>query len=174
MSQPFLGTHVEDLRRSSHAVLPIYRHRPHVMGSDGEFPSASSVTVVARLSLCCTPSRSPSSPHFPSKYFFTFYNFLYINFCPPISAPVRARVFGLARRVRLSLPASARPSFTPELILALTHGRLSFLSFRDGAAAVYLPLPLVRTVWRVGLAEVAPSTPSSALLVDQIVRAASH
>ena len=47
-------------------------------------------------------------------------------------------------------------------------------AFRDGAAAVCLPLPLVRTAWLVGLAEVAPSPPSSALLVDQITRAAPH
>ena len=46
---------------------------------------------------------------------------------------------------------------------------------RDGAAAVCLPLPLMmRTVWCVGLAEVAPSTPSGALLVVQATRAASH
>ena len=64
-----LLVHIEDLRRSAHAVLSIHSHRPHVMGSDGEFPSASSVTVVARLSSCCAPSRSPSAPLFSTKFF---------------------------------------------------------------------------------------------------------
>ena len=45
---------------------------------------------------------------------------------------------------------------------------------RDGAAAACSSLLPLRTVWRVGLAEVAPSTPSGALLVHQATRAASH
>ena len=43
----------------------------------------------------------------------------------------------------------------------------------DGAAAVRLLLSFVRAVWRVSFAEIAPSTPSGALLVDQATRAAS-
>ena len=51
---------------------------------------------------------------------------------------------------------------------AYSRAPLLLPAFRDGAAAVCLPLPLVRTVWLVGLAEAAPPTPSNALLVDQI------
>ena len=88
---PSLGTRRKcDLRRSAHAVLSIHSHRPHVMGSDDELPSASSFTVVARLSSCCAPSRSPSAPLFSGKIFFSSCNFLYIHLCPPTPAPVRA------------------------------------------------------------------------------------
>ena len=71
----------------------------------------------------------------------------------------------------------------------LIDGRLSFLprsatmaeieiTDDDGTGlqefVVCLPLPLVQAVWRVGLAEVVPSTSSDALLVDQATRAASR
>ena len=44
------------------------------MGSDDEFPSASSVTVVARLSSCRAASRSPPPPLFSRTQFFSFDN----------------------------------------------------------------------------------------------------
>ena len=47
-------------------------------------------------------------------------------------------------------------------------------AFRDDAVTVCLPLSSVRTVWHVGLAEVAPPTPSGALQNGQAPQAASH
>ena len=160
--------HVEDLRRSSHAVLPIHSHRPHVMGSDDEFPSASSVTVVARLSSCRATSRSPSPPLFSAHTFF-----LLITFCTKTSVlqflPPFAPEFLVSRGGFGSLPCVGSPIFHARAESgAYSRAPLLLPAFRDGAAAVCFPLPLVRTVWLVGLAEVAPPTPSNALLADQI------
>ena len=85
-----LLVHVEDLRRSAHAVLSIHSHRTDAVGSDDEFLSTISVTVFARLS-CCAPSRSPSAPLFSGKFFFLlFVIFLYnitcvLPFIPPFA-----------------------------------------------------------------------------------------
>ena len=92
------------------------------------------------------------------------------NFSPRSRPSFWSREQGSALPPRVGLPilhARAQSG-------AYSRAPLLSPAFRGGAAAACLPLPLVRTVWRVGLAEVAPSTPSSALLVDQITRAASH
>ena len=126
-------------------MLLIHSHRPHVMGSDVEFCSVSSVTVVARLSSCCAPSRSPSAPLFSGK--FCFCNFLYIyvlvfsNSCP------RSRLSFWSREEDSALP--------PRVGSPILHARAEFgaylrapffpPAFRDdGAAAVCLSLPSVR------------------------------
>ena len=53
----------------------------------------------------------------------------------------------------------------------ILHARDEYIAFRNGAATVYLSLPFARTTRHVGLAEMAPSMASSALLVDQVPRA---
>ena len=63
--------------------------------------------------------------------------------------------------------------------MGLTHGRLPLLPLSatetDSAAAVCLLfLPLALRVGSVGLAATASSTPSEALLIDQVARAASR
>ena len=126
--------------------------------------------VIACLPSCCAPSRSASASPLPGKYFPScFHIFLHITLVSSNSCP----------RVRLSHPASTRPSYTPELSPMLTHERLSFLPLsaiddRDGVAAVCLRLPLVQAVRHVGLAGFEPSTLSGALRVDQVTRAASR
>ena len=97
----------------------------------------------------------------------------------PSSAPARALSSNFCPRSRLSFWSREEGSaFPPRVGSPILHARaesgaysrapLLLPAFRDGAAAVCLPLPLVRTVWLVGLAEVAPPTPSNALLVDHI------
>ena len=100
---------------------------------------------------------------------FSFDNFfvqklLSSNFCPRSRLSFWPREEGSAFPPRVGSPilhAGAESG-------AYSRAPLLLPAFRDGAAAVCLPLPLVRTVWLVGLAEVAPPTPSNALLVDQI------
>ena len=79
------------------------------------------------------------------------------NICPRSRLSLRSREEGSALPPRVGSPIlharaeSGAYSRAPLLPPAFRD--------RDGAAAVCLPLPLVRTVWRVGLlAEVAPST----------------
>ena len=117
-----LLVHAENFRRSAHAALAIHSHRSHVMGRDDEFSSAISVTVVARFSSCCAPSRSASTPLLLGKYFLSFFFLLFFlhKLVSSNSSPRSCLSFGLARRVRLSHSATV--------------------------------LQQVRTVWRVGLA----------------------
>ena len=88
------------------------------------------------------------------------------NFCP------RSRLSFWSREEGSAFPPRVGSSILDARAESGAYSRAPLLlpAFRDrdGAAAVCLPLPLVRTVWLVGLAEVAPPTPSNALLVDQI------
>ena len=87
---------------------------------------------------------------------------------PRIPALVRARVFGLASGVWLSHPRLAHLTH-PSRTWCYLAAPLFPPVFRDGAAEVCLPRTLGRAVLRVGLAEIAPSTPSGALLVDHAI-----
>ena len=142
------------------------------MGSDDEFPSASSVMVVARLPSCCAPSISPAAPLFSGKYIFIFVIFSTIlissNSCP------RSRLSFWPCEKGLALPPGVGSLISQTRAEFDAYSRAPLLppAFHDGAEAVCLPLPLVRTVWRVDSAEVATSTPSGALLVDPATGAA--
>ena len=87
-----------------------------------------------------------------------------INFCPRSRLSFWSREEGSAFPPRVGSPILHTRAESG----AYSRAPLLLPAFRDGAAAVCLPLPLVRTIWLVGLAEVAPPTPSNALLVDQI------
>ena len=91
--------------------------------------------------------------------------------CPPIPAPVREFVTFWSREEGSALPPRVGSPILHARAESGVYSRAPILPIafrdRDGAAAVCLLSPLVRTVWRVGLAEVAPSTPSGELLVDQ-------
>ena len=88
------------------------------------------------------------------------------NFCP------RSRLSFWSREEGSALPPRVG---SPILHAQAESGAYSpSYRFPRRCCSSCLPLPLVRPVWLVGLAKVAPSTPSSALLVDQITRAASH
>ena len=87
------------------------------------------------------------------------------NFCPPSRLSFWSREESSAFPPRVGSPILHTRAESG----AYSRAPLLLPAFRDDAAAVCLPLPLVRTVWLVGLAEVAPpTTPSDALLVDQI------
>ena len=121
-----LLVHAKDLCRFTQDVLAIHSHRPHVVGGDGEFFSASLTTAIARLPSRYAPSRSASAPPLPGKYLFLLSSFLH-TLGPSILVAVRAQGFSIASKVRLSHPASVRPSYAPELSLVLTRGLLLFL-----------------------------------------------
>ena len=110
-----------------------------------------------------------------------------LQFLPPFAPEFWSREEGSAFPPRVGSPILHARAESG----AYSRAPLLLPAFRDGAAAVCLPLPLVlscdhgwirsgsvnvrkqqqqqqRTVWLVGLAEVAPPTPSNALLVDQI------
>ena len=78
-----LLVHAGDLGCSAHAVLAIRIHRPHIVGSDSKLPPVSSTAVATRLSSCCAPSLSDSTPLLTVKLVPTFF-FLHIssNSCP--------------------------------------------------------------------------------------------
>ena len=85
----------------------------------------------SRLLLACRrAARRPALPLcllFLASIFLFFYFFVHkllsSNFCPRS----RLSFWSHEEGSRLSFPASARPSYTPERSLMLTHGRISFL-----------------------------------------------
>ena len=79
------------------------------------------------------------------------------NFCP------RSRLSFWSREEGLALPPRIGSPILHARAESGAYSRAPLLrpAFRDDAAAVCSPLPLARTIWRVGLAEDAPSTPSN-------------
>ena len=119
--------------RLVHAVLAIHSHCPHVTGSDDELSYAILVTVVARLPLCCPPSRSASAPLHPGKLFFLYlflFTLVFSNSCP------RSRLRFLSREECSALPPRVGPPILHARAKSGAYSRTLILppAFRDGAA----------------------------------------
>ena len=81
----------------------------------------------------------------------------------------------------LRLPCEEVSAFSPRFGSPISRNRAKSGAYsrapllppfsRDSAAAICLPLPLGQMVRSMGLHEITPSTPSGALLVDQVTRA---